>query len=128
MTRRTSIPARIAVTVLVLYWGTLFVATHLPEPSLPIHHLNHADLLLHFAAYAILGMLLAYTTSFRWPLEWVSMLWMTAILAIYGVLDESLQYLVPGRYADVRDCVADVLGAMVGLFTIRKVLSLRKKT
>ena len=44
--------------------------------------------------------------------------WLYAV--VYGASDEWHQYYVPGRYADVWDWVADIVGATVVLLLIRR--------
>ncbi|MDH3980911.1 MAG: VanZ family protein, partial [Gammaproteobacteria bacterium] len=55
----------------------------------------------------------------------------TALTALYGVLDEFHQSFVPGRNADVLDVLADASGALLGagllFFTVRKLGFTRRK-
>jgi VanZ family protein len=71
----------------------------------------------HGVAYAGLALVtLRATAGGQWvgvgPRA-VSVAW--AIAALYGLTDEWHQAYVPGRMADVRDVVADAVGAALGL-------------
>lgn len=102
--------------ILAVYWGLLFVATHIPkipenlEPGV-------SDKWMHYAAYGGLAFLLAFSVShakggsgrLTWRLAGCVMI----ICAVYGVVDELLQGLV-SRQPDLRDWVADVLGSATG--------------
>ncbi len=72
----------------------------------------------HFIAYAILALAIAL-----WPGEkrWQARPLWTALLVIiltglYGAVYELHQSFVPGRDASVFDWLADVLGAVAGVF------------
>lgn len=77
---------------------------------------NTSDKVAHFAAYALLGALLAravagavlvgYTGATVWKA------WMGATL--YAASDELHQSFVPGRTASLADGLADSTGALVG--------------
>ena len=75
-----------------------------------------SDKAAHFVEYAILGGLYAHAVLRTWPQ--LSLLRALAIAAAltsaWGYLDEIHQAFVPGRNSDVRDWVADTLGAIVG--------------
>ncbi len=89
----------------------LFLLSAWPDPGralmLPIN-----DKVAHFCLYAVLGIALGYAWS-RAPKLMAHTL-IIALGALYGVTDEWHQWYVPGRVADVRDWVADVMGLLVG--------------
>ncbi|WP_018110869.1 VanZ family protein [Thermus igniterrae] len=60
----------------------------------------------HFLAYALLGLLWRLGLGGFWPAF--------LLTALYGVVDEAHQSLVPGREAFGWDLVADALGAYLG--------------
>lgn len=65
------------------------------------------DKLVHAGAFGVLA-LLFYVATGR--------VWLSVLLAsLYGATDELHQGLVPGRAADVRDWLADCLGALAGV-------------
>lgn len=76
-------------------------------PFLPWDKLLHATA---YGAYAALG--------------WVAMagrsLWGPVLLAgAIGMMDEGAQYYTPGRSADFRDIIADLIGAMLIVLVLR---------
>jgi VanZ family protein len=110
---RTDFFRRISVALLSVYWAGLFVLTHLPRLRPPLA-LRLSDKTMHFAGFAVLAALLAWSWSLRARFGWQGCLAILAILAVYGVVDEVTQPLV-GRRADVADWYADMLGALFGL-------------
>lgn len=103
--------------ILAVYWGLLFVATHIPkipdglEPGV-------GDKWMHTIAYAGLAVLLAFAVacardgSGRLTLKLAGGLWLTC--ALYGIVDEVLQGFV-SRQPDIRDWGADLLGSAAGV-------------
>lgn len=80
--------------------------------SVPVPGVSGADKVLHFAAYALFGALLAFAAH-RSALR----LWVAVVLGVlYGASDEIHQSFVPGRSPDVRDWVADALGVCFAVF------------
>ncbi len=104
------------IGVLVLYWPVLFVLAHIPIPQV-VRKVHVYDKSLHLLAYMILTFLLWSAIK---PLEAVrwrrATVWcLLAVVAVYGICDEWLQYCVKYRSMDPRDFVADILGAAVAL-------------
>jgi VanZ family protein len=83
-----------------------------PFPFLPSSLLSH-DKLLHLAAYAVLGALLAGALAARLGTGRAVGL-AVALAAAYGATDEWHQSYVPGREADPADWAADAAGAVLG--------------
>jgi VanZ family protein len=102
---------RLIVITLSTYWTAMFLGTHISIP--PSIAQGVGDKYLHFGGYFGLAVLL-YFALLDWPLT-RRLLLTCVVVAIYGALDESTQALVPGRFADVRDYVADLCGMMTGL-------------
>lgn len=98
----------------VLYMAALFVLSS--QPVLPGASLT-SDWAQHGVAYAGLAVVtLRATAGGRWSGVGAGALvaaWVIA--ALYGVSDEVHQSFVPERMADVRDIVADAVGAAIGL-------------
>ena len=75
-----------------------------------------SDKLIHLVCFAGLGFF--WTWWFKkeyWlqsPLKLI--LYVTLIVAAYGLVDEIHQYFVPGRYASTLDWLADVAGGFLG--------------
>jgi len=107
----------IARLLLVGYWTALFIATHVP--TLPTGVERVSDKLLHYLAYCGLMFLLCLDQQIRGKLslKWTG--WLYLAVVVYAALDELLQIPV-GRTADVRDWLADAIGAACGavLFAI----------
>jgi VanZ family protein len=80
--------------------------------------LPYLDKVLHFLAYALLGILFlrAFKTS-RIKNNVKLMLILSILLSfLYGVSDEIHQYFVPYRNADLMDVLADMFGAITGVY------------
>ena len=106
-----------ARTLAAIYLAVLFTATHLPFES---HGgVSYADKVVHYAAYAILTMLVLLgwqlTIGVLQPKHYFAV-WLVGTL--YGAMDEVTQIPV-GRTADVNDWAADVLGVVTGLVLFR---------
>lgn len=108
---RTSI-ATIAALAVLIYWGVLFLGTHLPGGSqLPF---TWFDKVQHASAFAMLALLLLTAISLRVRAGWIAALTVIGICAVYGLVDELSQQLVPRRTCDFYDWVADVTGSLIG--------------
>lgn len=106
---------RIASLCLSGYWLVLFTGTHLPRITIPKLPHGNEDKYLHFIAFAGLSFLLAWAIPTRLESRWRN-LRLAGLLAIfYGAMDELTQIPV-GRTADWKDFLADVVGALFGLF------------
>src|SRR5438128_1386058 len=84
--------ATLAVMSMIgVYWLTLFYATHtkLPPNLLP----GNSDKFVHFAAYALLAVLLMSLRTIQGPYSWLSILVRWLVVAGYGILDELTQLL-----------------------------------
>jgi VanZ family protein len=112
---------RKAVVALALYWLTLFVLTHIPVPQV-MRNARMSDKSLHFLGYLILTFLLWSAVRPGEKVRWhrATVWWMLALLAVYGICDEVLQYFVAGRSMDLMDFLADMIGAAaaLGLLTV----------
>lgn len=100
------------VTLLLAYWCLLFIGTHLPGRVVPSG--LGSDKFLHFTAFAGLSFLLAWVIAPLRPT--LRAMGLTLLIAIgYAALDEWTQSFVPHRHSDVRDWIADGVGALIGL-------------
>jgi VanZ family protein len=93
----------------LLWTGILFAVSS--QPTLPVDLVSGTDKLAHFAAYSVLGFLLA-RGQFHARL---SVLWPLVIGSLIGGLDEIYQSTVSGRQMDLADWVADTLGVIAGV-------------
>jgi len=106
-------------TPLVIYWLILFIATTIPVERLP--SIGFTDKINHFIAYFILAVMVNLTLIFqrksRLLFEKASIA--TIIICLfYGAVDELHQILVPGRFAETLDWVADALGTISGVLIV----------
>jgi VanZ family protein len=110
--------SRLALTlcfVTALYWLAIFALTHSPVVPMPHFAPRAIDKIAHLGVFAGLafllgaaGMALGYT-----PRRVIAAV--ILIVAAYGVFDEFTQQFVPNRISDVRDWMADMLGAGIGI-------------
>lgn len=102
--------SRLAAWIPAVAWAALLFLLS-SRPSLPAPDVPHLDKAAHFAAYAVMGLLLAFATDrSRWPL-WIAV----ALGAAYGAADEVHQMFVPGRSPSVLDWVADAAGTLAAV-------------
>jgi VanZ family protein len=102
-------------SALILYWIILLLATSLPGPSLP--DIGGGDKVKHFAAYAVLTMLLtlAIKVQDKKPgLKKYAFLLSVGVASFYGMADEIHQMFIPGRNCEFLDWIADTAGALIG--------------
>lgn len=112
--------------VLVVYWLGLFTASHIPRTP-DVLSFAGGDKIMHFSSYALLAMLCALDRQLRGTLTGSTLPRIAAVLALYGVVDELLQYPIDGRTCDPLDWVADILGISVGLSVFVLLRMLRRK-
>lgn len=101
-----------------VYWLLLLAATSIPSNNMP--SISMSDKLQHFSAYAVLSILLFLSLSAqkKFPLNRVKAIQATIFLClIYAALDELHQMLIPGRFCEFYDWVANAFGALAGTFT-----------
>lgn len=97
------------VLTLVILWGTLW-----PTVSTPALNINFADKLWHMLAFAVWAGVVA--------LGWRARGWkVLAGAALVGMMIELVQPLV-GRDAELADLGADLLGAVLGVWSARRLL------
>lgn len=104
---------------LFVYWLILFIATTLPGNKVP--NLGVSDKIEHSTAYMVLSVLLCMTYTFQNKIKifWKKPFLMTILtVTFYGALDELHQLFIPGRSCDIKDLMADVAGASVGLLIV----------
>jgi len=89
----------------------IFIFSSIPGSSTPALP-NGTDKIVHFLEYTILGILAIQTFKVKSIVVWLPGF-------LIPVLDEFYQSFTPGRYADVYDVIADILGYMTVLFFYR---------
>ena len=123
MRRRTSL---LYIFPLVGYLAAILGATlAVGRPGLPA--VVAIDKAVHFAEYAVLGVL--FTRFHLWLQPRAAVLWqlLTAIcfVATVGAFDEFLQSYRPHRYPDTFDLLADISGGMCAAILV---LTLRRRS
>lgn len=102
----------------LLCWaGTILYLSSLSPDELPDIAFDLWDKFNHFAAFTVGGILAAVALRATFPNTSATRAFVAAVLLIasFGVLDEALQTLTPGRVgADPADWTADALGANAG--------------
>ena len=105
---------------LIAYCLLIYIQSAHPSPEeLPSFKLM--DKILHFVAYGVMGILFyrAYQTlRIRNQLQLLVFLSIVSA-SLYGVSDEIHQYFVPDRHAAFSDVIADILGAVCGVYLYR---------
>jgi VanZ family protein len=91
----------------VVLAGTSIPGAQVPDP------VSRVDKSLHFLAYAVLGLLTCRALrATRTPIAAAALAALAA--AAFGGVDEWHQSLVPGRYPELLDWLADAGGAVTG--------------
>ena len=111
------------------YWLALFVLTHLPvDPDPASKSRFPVDKVVHAAAFFGLSLLLAAAVAtWRPPVTWPALLAILVVLAAYAAVDEISQGQIRYRVPDLRDWLADMLGAGAGLVVFIGVRHLAKR-
>jgi VanZ family protein len=105
----------------------IWILSSMPHPPVPeVLHFQHADKLLHFLAYAVLGGLALVGMGARERTRSALAAW--ALVAIWGVCDEWHQSFVPGRTACVGDLAADLCAVGIGLVAHRARRAARRRS
>jgi VanZ family protein len=73
--------------------------------------------LAHFTEYAIFGLFLYHSFTFRRPESWNTRSAYSAVVVagLFSLTDEYHQSFVPGRTASIKDCGIDTFGALLGI-------------
>jgi VanZ family protein len=101
----------------ILYCLAIYIQSDFPSPE-RIPSFQFSDKVLHFLAYAVMGVLFyrAYQTlRIKDNLRMLTLLSVVSA-SLYGISDEIHQYFVPFRDADILDAVANTLGALCGVY------------
>lgn len=105
---------RFALYVLpaLLYAALIFFLS--AQSSLPGPRIVGFDKVEHLGAYAVLGLLIARALMAYGVARRKAAVLALVLGFLYGVSDEYHQSFVPGRTADWRDAMADLLGSSIG--------------
>ena len=97
----------------VLWMGLILVMTSWPKLELRALAAS-GDKVAHFSAYLVLSLLSA-RAAFPSRRPWRTAVAIVATVAVLALLDELHQAWIPGRFPEVRDWIADIGGAIVGM-------------
>lgn len=104
----------------VAYVALIFVVSSIPSLTAPGPRFLSPDKIAHLVEYSLLGALLFKAGAGRLgSSRWVEFLFLVAVGASVGALDEVYQGYVPGRQMSIPDWYADVIGTIVGLTVMR---------
>jgi VanZ family protein len=101
----------------LLCMAGIFVASSISQPPMPA---GVSDVSLHAIAYFVLALLLIRALAEgRWTGVTPARVILAVIITVlYGLSDEWHQSFVPSRHADVRDVVADAIGACMAAVAV----------
>ena len=101
---------------LIIYCIAIYIQSDLPA-SEHIPSFEFSDKILHFLAYAVMGVLFyrAYQTLRIKGDPRMLILLSVVSASLYGISDEIHQYYVPFRHASIYDGIANFLGALCGV-------------
>jgi len=109
-----------------LWCGLILIASSIPVITTP-RGLFAPDKLIHFAEYAVLATFMA--TSLAEQVPWPPLMRVVGTVGaclIFGAVDETYQYSMSGRAADIYDLVSDIAGAMIAGLAVLIVGRIRK--
>ncbi len=110
----------------MLYAGLIIVLSSIPHLQSPKLGFFSADKLIHFSEYAVFSFLFyrsfEHSLAIKSRLNSGSMaaLLTFALLLVFAVGDEFHQKFVPGRFADVFDVLADILGGTLMILVLHR--------
>lgn len=102
---------------LIVYCLAIYIQSDLPS----IEHIpsfEFSDKFMHFFAYAIMGVLFYRAYQTLRIKDNLRMLILLSVVSasLYGISDEIHQYYVPFRDASIFDVIANILGAICGVY------------
>lgn len=113
----------------IIFCVAIFTQSSYPSPE-PTVEWPQLDKLIHFLAYAVLGILFfrAYSTLNFGDGRFAVIILSILSSSLYGASDEIHQYFVPFRDADLLDLAADIAGSVFGVLVFSSLthLYLRK--
>jgi VanZ family protein len=122
------LPRNLFLLLALLWASVIYYLSSQPGIDVPALFPGQ-DKLFHLMAFGLLGFLAMGVVK---PVKKGFKIWQAllviALVSLYGLLDETHQYFVPGRSAEVYDVIADVAGGLLGALTmyfLARVLSRR---
>jgi len=104
------------------YAALIFILSSISQPPSYIEETGF-DKIQHVIEYSVLGFFVLGSFVDRNNVKII--LLVSIICSLYGITDEIHQFFVPGRYFSVLDMVANSVGAVVGILTLRYYKKLR---
>ena len=113
----------------ILWALIIFTGSSIPAEDFPDLHIFTYDKVFHFVLFGLfcyfLFRALRYQT--RFPKLALQAPWVAFFITVgYGVFDELHQVLVPGRYPDAADFLADSFGALTATLLLLLIPRLQK--
>lgn len=108
---------------IIIYVVIIFLVSSIPSLTPPGPKFLLKDKLAHFVEYWVLGILLFKGVGWNLtPSRIATFVFLVAVGASIGALDELYQGLIPGRTLDIHDWYADIIGVAVAvaLFTFTR--------
>jgi VanZ family protein len=112
----------------IIYCVMIYIqSSHAIPESLPVF--SGMDKILHFFAYAVLGVLFFRAFNTLKIKHNRGMLVLISIVAatLYGISDEIHQHFVVSRDADIADAVFDMLGSIFGVYVYQFLFNIRDR-
>lgn len=102
---------------LIIYCLAIYIQSDFPA-SEHIPSFEFSDKVVHFLAYAVMGVLFYRAYQTLRIIDNVKLLILLSIVSatLYGISDEVHQYYVPFRDASIFDAIANTLGAVCGVY------------
>ena len=124
------LPRKIFLLLACLWAGVIYYLSSQPGIDVPALFPGQ-DKLFHLVAFGLLGFLAMGAVKSGQKGYTVSQVWfVAALVALYGLLDETHQYFVPGRTTEVYDVIADAVGGLLGaslMYYLIKLLAKRNR-
>ncbi|MEM7448709.1 MAG: VanZ family protein [Myxococcota bacterium] len=119
----------LAWTPVVAYLVLIWVLSSMSTLQIPLSRIPLRDKGLHIIEYAVLGLLVVGALRVSFPSQPHIRIHVLAIAltCLCGVVDEVHQAFVPYRQSDVRDLVADAVGAVLGVATGQLILFVHRR-
>ncbi len=103
--------------IFTLSYATLiFILSSIPQPPSYIEEPGF-DKIKHVIEYSILGFFTLGCFTDRNRVKIIILV--IIVCSLYGILDEIHQHFVPGRYSSSLDMVANSVGSILGVMTLR---------
>lgn len=111
-------------------WGLIiFIVSSIPSDKIPNIQIFGIDKIVHIFAFFVFGYLvfrsINYSKGVNYSFKKIAT-YVIIIVAIFGVIDELYQGLIPGRTTDFFDFVADLIGGILSIVFQKKLKYVRE--